>query len=52
MVRTKVLIIDDSAVMRQLLSEILSRDPSLEVVGVQCLDLVACDEGILRHPHD
>ncbi len=31
--KTKVLIIDDSALMRQILTEILSRDPSLEVVG-------------------
>ena len=44
MVRTKVLIIDDSAVMRQLLSEILSRDPSLEVVGVAQDPFVARDK--------
>lgn len=34
MTRTRVLIIDDSALIRQLLSEILGSDPSLEVVGV------------------
>jgi len=31
--RTRVLIVDDSALMRELLSEILSRDPGIEVVG-------------------
>jgi len=31
--RTRVLIIDDSALMRQLLTQILSSDPELEVVG-------------------
>lgn len=31
--RLRVLVIDDSAVMRKLLSEILSSDPELEVVG-------------------
>lgn len=32
--RHRVLIVDDSALIRQLLSDILSRDPALEVVGV------------------
>lgn len=36
MARTRVLIVDDSAVMRQLLRDILSRDADLEVVGVAC----------------
>jgi len=31
--RTRVLIVDDSATMQQVLREILSRDPQLEVVG-------------------
>lgn len=31
--KTKVLIVDDSAVMRQLLTEVLARDPAIEVVG-------------------
>jgi two-component system, chemotaxis family, protein-glutamate methylesterase/glutaminase len=33
MEKTKVLIVDDSALVRQLLTELLSRDASLEVVG-------------------
>jgi len=33
MPRIKVMIVDDSAVMRQLLAEILRQDPDLEVVG-------------------
>lgn len=44
MARTRVLIIDDSAVMRQLLSDILSRDPALEVVGVAGDPFVARDK--------
>jgi len=31
--KSKVLVVDDSALMRQLLTEILRRDPQLEVVG-------------------
>ena len=33
MTKVKVLIVDDSATIRHLLSEILSRDPGIEVVG-------------------
>ncbi|PZN33122.1 MAG: chemotaxis response regulator protein-glutamate methylesterase, partial [Proteobacteria bacterium] len=33
-VKIKVLIVDDSALVRKLLSEMLSRDPEIEVVGV------------------
>src|SRR6185369_4927131 len=33
MEKIKVLIVDDSALVRQLLTELLSRDPALEVVG-------------------
>lgn len=43
----KVLIIDDSALVRQVLKEILSRDPMIEVVGV-APDPVVAQEKILR----
>src|SRR3546814_3199302 len=33
MARIKVMIVDDSALIRQLMTEILSADPELEVVG-------------------
>jgi two-component system chemotaxis response regulator CheB len=45
--KTKILILDDSALMRQILTEILSRDPSLEVVGSASDPYVARDK-ILR----
>jgi two-component system chemotaxis response regulator CheB len=47
----KVLIIDDSALIRQLLREILSSDQELEVVGVAS-DPVAAQEKILRFQPD
>ena len=45
--KTKVLIIDDSALMRQILTEILSCDPALEVVGTASDPYIA-REKILR----
>jgi two-component system chemotaxis response regulator CheB len=45
--KTKVLIVDDSAVVRQLLTEILNRDPSIQVVGAASDPLLARDK-ILR----
>ncbi|HEY1339245.1 MAG TPA: chemotaxis response regulator protein-glutamate methylesterase [Bryobacteraceae bacterium] len=45
--KRKVLIVDDSALMRQLLTEILSRDPELDVVGA-AMDPYAAREKILR----
>ena len=47
MAKIKVLIVDDSAVVRQILREILSRDPAIEVVGV-ATDPVAAHDKILR----
>ncbi len=44
MPKTRVLIVDDSAIMRQLLTEILSHDPSLEVVGSASDPFVARDK--------
>lgn len=45
--KTKVLIVDDSAVMRQLLTEMLSHDPALEVIGAASDPYIA-REKILR----
>lgn len=39
--RCRVLIVDDSAVVRQLLTELLSRDPGIEVVGSAADPLLA-----------
>lgn len=50
MSKTKVLIVDDSAVMRQILREILSSDPSLEVVGAASDPLVARDKVLRLQP--
>lgn len=33
MAKIKVLVVDDSAVVRQILTELLDRDPEIEVVG-------------------
>jgi hypothetical protein len=41
--RIKVLIVDDSALMRKLLTEVLRRDPGIEVVGAASDPLVARD---------
>jgi two-component system chemotaxis response regulator CheB len=49
--KTRVLIIDDSALMRQLLTEILARDPSLEVVGTATDPYVARDKILRLSPH-
>jgi two-component system chemotaxis response regulator CheB len=44
MPRTRVLIVDDSAVMRQLLTEILSHDSELEVIGAAADPIAARDK--------
>ncbi len=40
----KVLVVDDSALMRQLLSDLLSSDPRIKVVGVACDPYVAREQ--------
>src|ERR1700733_12896791 len=45
--KIRVLIVDDSALMRQVLTEILSQDPEIEVVGA-ATDPFAAREKILR----
>lgn len=42
--KIKVLIIDDSALIRQLLQEILTRDPAIEVVGTASDPIIARDK--------
>jgi two-component system chemotaxis response regulator CheB len=41
--KIKVLIVDDSAVVRQVLTKLLSKDPDIEVVGAACDPYVARD---------
>lgn len=48
--RIRVLIVDDSALMRQMLSSILSSDPALEVVGTAPDPLVAREKIKALHP--
>jgi two-component system chemotaxis response regulator CheB len=48
--KTKVLIVDDSAVMREILSQILSRDHDLEVVGAASDPYIARDKILRLHP--
>lgn len=48
--RCKVLIVDDSAVVRQLLSEILAADPEIEVVGTASDPYVAREKIKLLKP--
>lgn len=44
MAKTRVLVIDDSALIRQILTEILNRDPAIEVVGVASDPYIARDK--------
>src|SRR6266508_7028219 len=42
--KIRVLVIDDSALMRRILTDLLSRDPSIEVVGVAPDPYIARDK--------
>ena len=46
----KVLIVDDSALIRQLLSSLLSQDPGIEVVGVATDPYIAWRKMHTLHP--
>lgn len=47
----RVLVVDDSAVMRELLTEILNSDPEIEVVGVASDAYVAREKIKVLNPH-
>ena len=49
--KIRVLVVDDSAVVRRMISDALSQDPELEVVGTACDPYVARDM-ILEHEPD
>lgn len=48
--RTKVLVVDDSALIRKMLVGILSQDPQIEVVGTASDPYVARDEILAKNP--
>ncbi|HVT34454.1 MAG TPA: chemotaxis response regulator protein-glutamate methylesterase [Nevskiaceae bacterium] len=48
--KTRVLVVDDSALVRQVLTELLSADPEIEVVGTASDPLVARDKIKQLHP--
>jgi len=41
--KIRVLVVDDSAVVRRMISDALSQDPEIEVVGAACDPYVARD---------
>src|ERR1035438_6894521 len=49
--KIRVLVVDDSAVVRRMISDALSQDPEIEVVGTACDPYVARDM-ILEHEPD
>jgi two-component system, chemotaxis family, protein-glutamate methylesterase/glutaminase len=48
--KIRVLVVDDSAVVRQTMTEILNHDPELEVVGTACDPYVARDKILALKP--
>lgn len=50
MEKTRVLIVDDSALMRQLLTEMLSSDPAIEIVGTASDPYAARDKIMKLNP--
>jgi two-component system chemotaxis response regulator CheB len=48
--RIRVLVVDDSALMRQVLGSLLARDPAIEVVGTAADPYVARDKILTLHP--
>jgi two-component system, chemotaxis family, protein-glutamate methylesterase/glutaminase len=48
--RIRVLVVDDSALMRRMLTELLSRDPGIEVVGAAPDPYIARDKILRLHP--
>ena len=43
MARTRVLVVDDSALVRSLLAEIINREPDLQCIGTACDPIIARD---------
>ncbi len=48
--KIKVLIVDDSAIVRRAIADALSQDPEIEVVGTACDPYVARDKILLLNP--
>ena len=47
---TRVLIVDDSAIVRKMLADALRPEPDIEVVGLASDPFVARDQILLHHP--
>jgi two-component system, chemotaxis family, protein-glutamate methylesterase/glutaminase len=48
--KIKVLVVDDSALVRRLLNEVISREPDMEVVGLAADPFIARDKLLALHP--